>query len=77
MLWAEVTTDETRGRVFSLATAAVSLVAVMTALFGGWLIGTLGPVVALASIGLSIAFGALALAIFTPDFRKVAEVYSK
>lgn len=76
-LWAEVTPDETRGRIFSLASAAVSLVAVLTALFGGWLIGTLGPVVALASIGLTVAFGALALAIFSPDYRKVAEVQSE
>lgn len=73
-LWAEVTADETRGRVFSLAEAAVSLVAVIAALFGGWLIGVIGPVPALAVIGFIIAFGAIALTFRKREFRAVSAV---
>jgi len=73
-LWAEVTADETRGRVFSLAEAAVSLMAVITALFGGWLISRLGPVPALAVIGFIIAFGAIALSFRKSEYRAVSEI---
>jgi MFS family permease len=73
-LWAEVTADETRGRVFSLAEAAVSLMAVILALFGGWLISKLGPVPALAVIGFIIAFGAIALSFRKSEYRAVSEI---
>jgi NRE family putative nickel resistance protein-like MFS transporter len=73
-LWAEATPDETRGRVFSLAEAMVSLVGVVMALLGGWLIANLGPVPALAIIGLAMALGALALSLITKGYRAIAEV---
>jgi NRE family putative nickel resistance protein-like MFS transporter len=73
-VWAEATPDESRGRVFSLAEATVSLVGVIMALVGGWLITTLGPVTALAVIGLVMALGALALSLITRGYRAVAEV---
>lgn len=73
-LWAEITPDESRGRVFSLAEAIVSLVAVFTTLAGGWLISTFGPILALASIGVTIAFAALALSLFNRGYRAIAQV---
>jgi len=73
-VWAEATPDESRGRVFSLAEAVVSLVGVIMALIGGWLITTLGPITALAIIGLVMAVGALALSFITKGYRAIAEV---
>jgi hypothetical protein len=63
-----------RGRVFSLAEAIVSLVAVFSALLGGWLIATIGPVLALASIGATIAVAALALSLITRGYRAIAQI---
>jgi hypothetical protein len=74
-LWAGATPDESRGRIFSLAEAAVSLVGVGTALLGGWLISTFGPVLALAGIGATMAVGALVISIITRGFRAVAKVH--
>jgi MFS family permease len=71
-LWAEVTPAEARGRIFSLAEATVSLVAVVTALLSGWLIYTLSPVPALTGIGPAMALGALVLSLSNRSYRVIA-----
>ena len=73
-LWAKVTPDHKRGRVFSLAEAAVSLAAVAAALFGGWPISSVDPVTALAIISASLSFGAIGAALITGGFRTVSSV---
>ena len=72
-LWAEVTPDEVRGRVYSLAEAVVCLAEVVTALLGGWLVNLRGPVQALAIMGGSIGLGAIALSAVTGGYRAVAD----
>jgi NRE family putative nickel resistance protein-like MFS transporter len=58
-LWAELTPDKLRGRVYSLAGAVVSLAEVGMALLGGWLVTVLGPIQALFIIGLTISAGSI------------------
>jgi len=70
-LWAEVTPDHKRGRIFSLAEATVAMVAVIAALAGGWLISNYGPVTALAAIGLSMAIGALGVSFLGGGYKTV------
>jgi MFS family permease len=73
-LWAEVTPDEERGRIFGLAEATVAMVAVIAALAGGWLISNLGPVTALTAIGLTIAIGALAVSFIGGGYRTIGRI---
>gem|GEM_PF-761204 len=72
-LWAEATPDEVRGRVYSLGSAVISLAEVGTALLGGWLVNLLGPVQALAVIGVTISLGTIALSALTGGYRAVAD----
>ncbi len=72
-LWAEVTPDEVRGRVYSLAEAVVSLAEVGMALLGGWLVNARGPVQALAIMGVTIGLGGIALSALTGGYRAVAD----
>jgi MFS family permease len=72
-LWAEVTPDEVRGRVYSLAEAVVCLAEVVTALLGGWLVNVLGPIQALAIMGGTIGLGAIALSALTGGYKAVAD----
>ncbi len=60
-LWAELTPDKVRGRVYSLSHAVVSLAEVCMTLLGGWLVTVLGPIQALFIIGLTISTGAIAV----------------
>jgi len=72
-LWAEVTPDEVRGRVYSLAEAVVSLAEVGMALLGGWLVNARGPIQALAIMGGTIGLGAIALSALTGGYKAVAD----
>ncbi|NIN65898.1 MAG: MFS transporter [Anaerolineae bacterium] len=58
-LWAQLTPDKVRGRVYSFAHAVVSLAEVCMTLLGGWLVTVLGPIQALFIIGLTISTGAI------------------
>jgi NRE family putative nickel resistance protein-like MFS transporter len=58
-LWAQLTPDKVRGRVYSFAYAAISLAEVCMTLLGGWLVTVLGPIQALFIIGFSISTGAI------------------
>jgi MFS family permease len=60
-LWAQLTPDKVRGRVYSFAYALVSLAEVCMTLLGGWLVTVLGPIQALFIIGLTISTGAIAV----------------
>jgi MFS family permease len=68
-LWAQLTPDKVRGRVYSLAYALVSLAEVGMALLGGWLITVMGPTEALFIIGFTIASGAIALTLLVRPAR--------
>jgi MFS family permease len=72
-LWAEATPNEIRGRVYSLAEAAVALVAVAAALLGGRLVDSRGPLQALAIIGLAMATGALLVTALTKGYRTISQ----
>jgi MFS family permease len=60
-LWAELTPDKVRGRVYSLAGTVVSFAEVGMALLGGWLVTVVGPIQALFIIGLTISTGSIAV----------------
>lgn len=68
-LWAQLTPDKVRGRVYSLAYALISLAEVGMALLGGWLITVMGPTEALFIIGFTIASGAIALTLLVRPSR--------
>ena len=68
-LWAQLTPDKLRGRVYSFAYAVVSLAEVGMALLGGWLVTVMGPIEALFIIGFTIASGAIALTLLVRPAR--------
>jgi NRE family putative nickel resistance protein-like MFS transporter len=68
-LWAQLTPDKVRGRVYSFAYAVVSLAEVGMALLGGWLVTVMGPIEALFIIGFTIASGAIALTLLVRPAR--------
>ncbi|MGB3903632.1 MAG: MFS transporter [Anaerolineae bacterium] len=70
-LWAQVTPDRVRGRVYSLAEAIISLAEVGTTLLGGWLVSARGPIQALFIIGLAISTGSVAVAALARPLRHV------
>ena len=73
-LWAEATPDEVRGRVYSLADAAISLAEVGTALVGGWLINALGAARALFVIGGTVGLGTIILSALTGGYRAITRM---
>lgn len=76
-LWARATPDRVRGRVYSLADAAIHLAEVGTTLLGGWLINVLGPIQALCIIGGTVALGAVASSAVMGGHRAVTEFHEK
>jgi DHA3 family macrolide efflux protein-like MFS transporter len=72
-LWARATPDRVRGRVYSLADAAIHLAEVGTTLLGGWLINVLGPIQALCIIGGTVALGAVASSAVAGGYKAVAD----
>lgn len=60
-LWAQVTPDRVRGRVYSLADAVICLAETGMTLLGGWLVTIRGPVQAFFVIGATISLGAIVL----------------
>jgi MFS family permease len=76
-LWAEATSDEVRGRVYSLAEVVVCLAEAVAALLGGWLVNVRGPTQALAVMGGTIGLGAIALSALTGGYKAVANFDNK
>jgi MFS family permease len=72
-LWARATTDQVRGRVYSLIEAIIALLEVLAALLGGWLINLWGPIPSLVVIGGAISGGSVLLALLTGGHRSVAQ----
>lgn len=72
-LWAQATSDEVRGRAYSLAEAAISLAEVSTALLGGWLVSLWGPCWTLLFIGVVVSAGALLLSLLGGGYKMVAQ----
>jgi len=72
-LWAQATSNEIRGRAYSLAEAAISLAEVGTALLGGWLVNLWGPRWALLFIGVVVSMGALLLSLLSGGYKVVAQ----
>jgi MFS family permease len=75
-IWARITPDESRGRVYSLADAIIFLVDAGMALLGGWLVHLLGPVVALSIIGAIVVAGAVALSTVSGGYKAIARLES-
>jgi hypothetical protein len=71
-LWAKVTPEPVRGRVYSLADAIIFLAEVGMALLGGWLVTALGPIPALAIIGGVVVLGAAGLSASSRGYKDIA-----
>jgi MFS family permease len=71
-LWARITPDEVRGRVYSLADAVIYLAEVGTALVGGWLVYLVGPTTSLLLAGGIVVLGAAALSATSRGYKAVA-----
>jgi MFS family permease len=72
-LWARITPDGLRGRVYSLADAIIYLAEAATAVLGGWLVQWLGPAPALMAVGGAIAVGAVGLSAGSRGFALVGQ----
>lgn len=73
-LFAQITPDPLRGRVYSLADAAIHSAEVGTALLGGWLVTAWGSAAAFFAIGLTICIGSIALSAASRGFRIIADL---
>jgi MFS family permease len=67
--WADATSDEARGRVFSQAWAIIALVETLVALLAGWLTIRIGPSNAMAFLGGIMFFGTLVLSFTTRGYQ--------
>jgi sugar phosphate permease len=71
-LYAEVTPDATRGRVYSLVAASYALIEAGTATFTGWMVTQFGPGTGLYVIGGAVSVGAIVVAVLTGGHRAIA-----
>jgi MFS family permease len=69
--WAEATSDQERGRIYSQAWALVGLAESLTALLGGWLTTRYGSSEAMAILGALMFFGTLGLSLTTRGYREL------
>jgi MFS family permease len=68
-LFARLTPDPVRGRVFSLSDAAIYSAEAGLALVGGWLVAVWGSVAAFVTIGVCIGLGTLLLSVASSGYR--------
>jgi len=71
-LYAEVTPDAVRGRVYSIAAASYALAEAGTATLAGWMVNKFGPGIGLYVIGGAISLGAIAVAGLSGGHRAIA-----
>jgi MFS family permease len=68
-LFARLTPDPVRGRVFSLSDAAIYSAEAGLALVGGWLVAVWGSVAAFVAIGVGIGLGTVLLSAASSGYR--------